>query len=144
MTHCTVTKSMKSWNPLFTQGHSVSRTTALQEQDRQTFVQNNTDIADPVFSQKKWALSRCLLDQQLWQSVHSIPLCIQIVFPTLKDPTECSKPYIRKHIFPTLTSARPEVATSIYLNDPQHHQTTNIRESLRWWAGVKWTGAGSV
>lgn len=125
-------------------GHRLAGTTDLQEQDRQTFVQSNTDRVDPVISQEKWALSRCLLAQQLWQPVRSIALCIQIVYPTLKDPTECSKPYIRKHIFPALTSARPEVATSIYLNDPQHHQTTNIRESLRWSAGVKWAGEGSV
>ena len=34
-------------------GYSLSRTTDLQEQDRQTFVQNNKDIADPIFSQEK-------------------------------------------------------------------------------------------
>lgn len=33
--------------------HRLSRTTDLQGQDRQTFVQNNTDIAGPVFSQEK-------------------------------------------------------------------------------------------
>lgn len=46
-------KEIKKMRSFVHIGHSLSRTVDLQEQDRQTFAQNTTDIADPVFSEEK-------------------------------------------------------------------------------------------
>lgn len=49
-THCKMAKPKKSE---ILCSHSRSRTTDPEEQDKQTFVYNHVDMADPVFSQEK-------------------------------------------------------------------------------------------